>query len=406
MNAAGAAGGSPAGATKDAPSAAHGVARAEHEVGERIDRGVDPSTRARFGRLVSDNRVGLVLLIVVLAVVIGSARPMFWNANFVLGPMLTTVAIYTVVGLAQMTVLSVGQMNLAVGGMAATGAMASAIAFDRLGVSLPVGILVGILVGAAIGALCGVLVAKAGVNSFVVTLAMSFALLGLVPAVYAWVSTGAAISADVEGLDLLGRGRTSDLCLGDVCGPAGIPLLVILAIVVMAVVGFLFARTRFGREVLLTGSNQRAALLSAVPVDRRVISVHALSGGLAALAGIMLGASTGSFTPAIGQEFMLQSFLGPILGGTLLVGGYVSVLGTFLGITLTVLIRQGLMLFGVGIEGLNILLGSVLLLALCTDRIRTVMSQRSRLRASLAPVPVAGAAAPEGASPSTAGAER
>ena len=79
---------------------------------------------------------------------------------------------------------------------------------------------------------------------------------------------------------------------------------------------------------------------------------------------------------------MLQSFLGPILGGTLLAGGYVSVIGTFLGITITVVIRQGLLLFGVGIEGLNILLGTILLIALSADRIRSVAGARSRLRAS------------------------
>lgn len=340
------------------------------------------TARTRVTRLAADQRVGLIVLILVLVAAIGTAKPMFFSAQFIIAPMLTSIAIFTVVGLAQMMVLSVGQMNLAVGGMAAAGAMAAGIAYQALGVPLIVGLVIGLAASGLIGAVCGLLVAKAGVNSFVVTLAMSFALLGLVPSTYAWVSPGAAITVDTPGLAELGRATTADLCIGDVCGPAGIPLILFIALAAMAVIWFLFARMRIGRETLLTGSSEKAALLSSIPVARRIVTVHTLSGVLAGLAGFMLGASTGSFTPGIGQEFMLQSFLGPILGGTLLAGGYVSVIGTFLGIALTVVIRQGLLLFGVGIEGLNILLGSILLIALSFDRVRDAVGKRSALRAA------------------------
>jgi len=335
----------------------------------------------RIGGILSDNRTGLIALIVVIVVLIGALKPMFYSPQFVINPMLTSIAIFTVVGLSQMVVLSVGQMNLAVGGMAAVGAMVAGIAFQDGDAPLLLGLALGLVAGGAVGMLCGVIIAYGGVNSFVVTLAMSFALLGLVPTIYAWVSPGSAITVPTPGLSELGRWQLSDLCIGDTCGPDGIPLLIFVTLIAMLVIWFLFAKLRVGRETLLTGSNDRAALLSAIPVPRRVVTVHTLSGLLAALAGFMLGASTGSFTPAIGQEFMLQSFLGPILGGTLLAGGYVSVFGTFLGITLTVIIRQGLLLFGVGIEGLNILLGSILLIALSADRIRHVVGQRARLRA-------------------------
>ncbi|HEY9424292.1 MAG TPA: ABC transporter permease [Microterricola sp.] len=340
----------------------------------------DTTVRQRLRTTLGGNRIGLVAIILVLVLVIGAFKPMFFSAQFVIAPMLTSIAIFTVVGLAQMMVLSVGQMNLAIGGMAAAGAMVAGIVLQATEVPLIVGLLAGLAGGGLIGALCGLLVARAGVNSFVVTLAMSFALLGLVPMVYAWVSPGSAITVQTPGLAELGRSKLSDLCLGDVCGPDGIPLILFVAFVAMAVIGFLFSRMRVGRETLLTGSSERAALLSAIPVSRRIITVHTLSGVLAGLAGFMLGASTGSFTPGIGQEFMLQSFLGPILGGTLLAGGYVSVIGTFLGITLTVVIRQGLLLFGVGIEGLNMLLGAILLIALSADRIRNVMDSRAKLR--------------------------
>jgi ribose transport system permease protein len=71
---------------------------------------------------------------------------------------------------------------------------------------------------------------------------------------------------------------------------------------------------------------------------------------------------------------MLPSFLGPVLGGTLLVGGAVQVLGTFIGTMLTLVIRQGLSVQGIGLETLNIALGLVLLTALSLGQIQKMFS--------------------------------
>jgi len=318
----------------------------------------------------------LLVIIVVLVAVIVALKPSFLNGAFVLAPLITSIAIFTVVGLAQMVVLSIGHMNIAVGNMAAFGAMISGISFDLFQVPLVVGIAAGLVGGGLIGALTGWIIARTGVNSFIVTLAMSFALLGLVPTVYSALSTGSAFTTKPEGFDALGRDSFADVCLLGWCGPAAIPVMVVPVIVVMVLVALLYTKTRFGRELLLTGSSVKAAEFSGIPTSRRIVLAHTLSGALAALAGILLATSIGSFTPSIGEEFMLQSFVGPILGGTLLAGGYVSVTGTFLGITLALLIRKGLELFGFGIESLNVLLGLILLVALSADRVRDIRGRR------------------------------
>jgi ribose transport system permease protein len=342
-------------------------------------------------RWLATPRFLLVAIVAVLVIALIALKPSFLNGAFVLAPLITGIAIFTVVGLAQMVVLSIGHMNIAVGQMAAFGAMIAGISFDLLALPLPAGIVAGLLGGAAVGALTGWIISRTGVNSFIVTLAMSFALLGLVPTVYSALSTGSAFVVKPEGFDLLGRTSFSSVCLVGWCGPAAIPLMVVPVAVVMLVIGLLYARTRYGRELLLTGSNVKAAELSGIPTSRRIVLAHTLSGTLAALAGILLASSIGSFTPSIGEEFMLQSFVGPILGGTLLAGGYVSVTGTFLGITLTLLIRKGLELFGVGIETLNVLLGIILLVALSADRVREIRLRRGRApdgRTPDAPPPV------------------
>lgn len=153
----------------------------------------------------------------------------------------------------------------------------------------------------------------------------------------------------------------------------------------------------------MTGSNISASELSGIPTGRRVIVAHLLSGTLAALAGIMLGVSTGSFTAAIGSEFMLPSFLGPILGGTLLAGGFVSVAGTFLGTALTSVIRTGLEMTGVGVESLNIFLGLILLLALSAHRLRHLFTA---LAAPRKPGRSPSAAPARGDAPNEVGASR
>jgi len=327
-------------------------------------------------RFVATPRFFLVVIIVALVVVFGTAMPSFFNGPFVIAPLLTSISIFTIVGLAQMVVLSVGHMNIAVGQMASFGAMVSGIAFQLFDAPLVVGLIAGLAAGAGIGALTGWIIARTGVNSFIVTLAMSFALIGLVPTVYQWLSPGVAFTAKPDGFDFLGRESFDSVCVLGYCGSDSIPIVVVAALVTMALVGYLYTRTRLGRELLVTGSNEKAAKLSGVATGSRIVIVHALSGALAALAGFLLAASIGSFTPSIGEEFMLQSFVGPILGGTLLAGGYVSVTGTFLGITLALLIRKGLELFGFGIESLNVLLGLILLVALSADRVRDIRGRR------------------------------
>jgi ribose transport system permease protein len=327
----------------------------------------------------ANQRLGLLVLIAVLVAVFGTVKPVFFDERLVMFPLLSDVAIFTVVALAQMVALSIGHMNLAVGRMAALGAMFTGMSYELWGFGLWAGLLVGLLAGAVAGTVAGLVIARLGVNSFVVTLAMDFTLLGLIPLVYARFTDVAAFTAKPAGMAELRSYSLADVCVGNVCGTPAVPQMLILTLITMGLVGWLYSRARLGRELLMVGSNVRAAELSGIPTTRRIIFVHALSGTLAALAGFMLAVDTGSFKASIGGEFMLPSFLGAILGGTLLAGGVVSVVGTALGTALVLVIRRGLDLVGVGLESLNIYLGAILLLAVSTERIRSlVLSRRER----------------------------
>ena len=124
--------------------------------------------------------------------------------------------------------------------------------------------------------------------------------------------------------------------------------------------------------------------MSGVPVDRVITISHTLSGLLAATAGMMVVARLGAAMPAVGgEDWLLPSFLGPVLGGTLLSGGAVAVVGTMLGALLVTTIRSGLLVLQIGNFWLQLYLGVILLLAVLADRYRALYAGASRNPAAM-----------------------
>ena len=329
----------------------------------------------KFKKIFNDQRVVLTLLTIVLFIFFGLRNSAFFNVDFVIYPLLRDGATLTVIGLAQLCVLSIGHLNLAVGRMAAVSALVAGASYQYWGLTLVQGAILGVLAGTLLGALTGWIIVKSQVNAFIVTLAMDFALLGLVTFIYVtFTGATAAFTTKPAGMDYWRSKSLADFCLGPICGPKALPMMLVPAIFCLILVSFMFSKTRLGRELLSTGSNLRAAKLSGIPVENRVMTAHIFSGTLAGIGGLMLAYTNGSFTAAIGSQVMLPSFLGPVLGGTLLAGGAVAVLGTFIGTMMTLVIRQGLSVQGIGLETLNIALGLVLLLALSVGQIQKMFT--------------------------------
>ncbi len=329
----------------------------------------------KFKKIFNDQRVVLTLLTIALFIFFGLRNSAFFNVDFVIYPLLRDGATLTVIGLAQLCVLSIGHLNLAVGRMAAVSALVAGASYQYWGLTLVQGAILGVLAGTLLGALTGWIIVKSQVNAFIVTLAMDFALLGLVTFIYVtFTGATAAFTTKPAGMDYWRSKSLADFCLGPICGPKALPMMLVPAIFCLILVSFMFSKTRLGRELLSTGSNLRAAKLSGIPVENRVMTAHIFSGTLAGIGGLMLAYTNGSFTAAIGSQVMLPSFLGPVLGGTLLAGGAVAVLGTFIGTMMTLVIRQGLSVQGIGLETLNIALGLVLLLALSVGQIQKMFT--------------------------------
>jgi len=154
-------------------------------------------------------------------------------------------------------------------------------------------------------------------------------------------------------------------------------------VVVMLALAYLYRYTALGRRMLAAGASPAAAELSGIRVNRTFVACHVLSGLLATVAGLMLTARTGAAIPSmaghLGQDWLLPAFLAPVLGGTLLSGGRVSVVGTFLGGALVTILSAGLLLMQVGEFWVKAVLGLLLLLAVFADMARRVYLAKRKM---------------------------
>ncbi len=226
------------------------------------------------------------------------------------------LAVPILIGLAQMVVLAVGELNLAVGAMGGVAAVTSGVLMANHGVSAPVALLIGFGVATASGFANGVLIVMTRISGFIVTLA-TFTILTGVQYRLVGTETVANYSSAVR-----------DFGHSNVFGR--VPFIFIVACLVAVVVSLFLKRASAGRQMLATGGNAVAAQLSGVSNDRSLIVAHTLSGAIVGVAAMLTVASSPGVNKSIGADWLLPSFAAPIIGGALLTGGSVVVLGTVL----------------------------------------------------------------------------
>lgn len=178
-------------------------------------------------------------------------------------------------------------------------------------------IVVALLAGAVCGLLGGGMVAFAGIQPIVATLALMIGLRGL-----AVIMNGASAKPVTD--PMLGALGLEDWL--------GVPLMAWIAVALLAVVTVLVRLTTFGRQLTAIGDNRVASALAGLPVRRVLVTVYVLSGMFAALAGVLVVGHGGYADPAnYGLNYELSAITAVVVGGTPLAGGKVRVLGTAAG---------------------------------------------------------------------------
>ncbi len=242
-------------------------------------------------------------------------------SSFNIWEMLRNNSYFGLIALGMTFVIMTGGIDLSVGSVVALTAVTAAHTSSE-GPYVATG--AAVVVGLAVGLINGGIIARFGIQPFIVTLAMLLAARGMALI----VADNATVPVDyASGFVDIGQRN-----LGRVPMPVAI-------VTVAYILGSLILNfTRFGRHVLAVGGNEEAARLAGLPTARITLGVYAMSGGLAGLAGAILAALAYSGTPTGALGWELSAIAAVVVGGTLLTGGLGSVGTTLVGVLLIGLI--------------------------------------------------------------------
>ncbi|GGK79947.1 ABC transporter permease [Ornithinimicrobium pekingense] len=298
--------------------------------------------------------LGLVVALVALLVIgVATSGERFLSvANLMV--ILQQAAIIGVISIGVTFVITAGGIDLSVGSVLGLATVwATTLATQTMAQDLHwlVMVFTALAVGTAAGLVNGVVVAYGRVVSFIATLAMLVAARGL-----------AEIISDRK-TQIVRVDPFLDTFRGDLLG---IPVIVWIFLVVAAAGWFLLNRTTFGRRTVAIGGNPEAARLAGIKIRRHTVMVFALSGLTAGIAAVMMIARTTAGTSTNGYLYELDAIAAVVVGGTLLIGGRGTIVGTVLGVlifsTLTnIFIQNNLSISAQSLAKGAIIVGAVLL---------------------------------------------
>ncbi len=307
---------------------------------------------SRLGHLVKMREIGLIVIIAILFAAMTFASPYFltWD-NMRAMAMAFAVEGIVVVG---MTVLLIsGGIDLSVGSVTALAMVIGGLLF-LTGVDPWLASLAAIAACAGIGAFMGFFVTRIGLHHFIVSLAVMVIARGL-----CLLGTGGrplGLYTLPPEFKFIGQGSV-----------AGIPIVIIIFVVFVAISDFLLRRTTMFRKVFYTGSNAKAAAYSGIRTKKVVFLTTTLCSTLCGVAGVIYMARFGSAQPTFGVGMELNVIAAAVIGGASLTGGSGTILGAILGTILLSVVSSSLALLNVSVYWQDIIRGSILLTAVTVD---------------------------------------
>jgi D-xylose transport system permease protein len=366
-----------------------------------------------------------VLGLVVLFIVFSILRPNTFTNAFNVANLVNQSAAVIVIAMGLVFVLLLGEIDLSAGWTGGTAAAMMGVVLTREGWAWPLAVIVCLLTGAVVGTFIGLLVARLGIPSFVVTLAMFLALQGAllkiigeggtiairddvlvglnndtmpvwlgwvlfagVVGAYALLSLRRAATRRAGGLQsesmsvVLAKVAVLAVLLGALVAYLstersrnpqfssikGVPEVVLLLVVLFVGLNFVLARTAFGRHVYAVGGNAEAARRSGINVNSIKLACFIIGSTLAAVGGILLASRDNSISPSTGgAETLLYAVGAAVIGGTSLFGGKGKILDAILGGLVIGVIINGMGLLNQPSSVVYMVTGAVLLVAASVD---------------------------------------
>lgn len=304
-------------------------------------------------RKLQDRVFTLAATIVVLCIVLTILFPDRFATSANVSQLLLNLSIDAIVAAGMMVLMISGMFDLSVGSVVAfSGGLAGYLMFYH-DVHFLLAISAGLCGSMIIGLVNGWLIARIGINPMIQTLAMMGIIRG-----FALMLSGAGIQNFPYEFIYIGQSKLLGLQA---------PVWYMAAIILLF--QFLASRTVFFRRYYFIGSNEKAARLSGIRVEKMKVYAFVISATLAGIAGILLSSRLGAALSTSGRGLELRVITAVILGGASLTGGYGKIWGAFLGALFMALINNMLIISRVSGYWQEVILGGILILAVGIDQL-------------------------------------
>jgi rhamnose transport system permease protein len=283
--------------------------------------------------------------------------------------LLLTPSILLLLAVGQTVVIITRNVDLSVGStLGLTAYLTGRLFVDNPGIPIVVVFLAGLALGAVLGLVNGALVSFGRVPALVITLGTLYIYRGIF---LSWAGSDRINASDMPR-EFLRLGTRSVL---------GFPVLFLIAVAVLAVVGYYLWTARGGRELYAIGSDPAAAGLYGLNVRRRILFAFLVSGALAGLAGVLYAARYGTVSSGAGANLELQAVGAAVIGGVAIFGGSGTVWGAAIGAVLLVTINRTLPILGIQDFWQRAVVGGLIIAAIVLDRVLSARQERKLVEA-------------------------
>ena len=276
----------------------------------------------------------------------------FLNMNNLLN-VVRNASILIIIGVGETITLTARDVDLSVGSVLSLTSVVAAIMLNRYGMPFPLAILAALLIGAVLGLINGLLITYVGLPPFIATYGTLWVLFG-----FAYlILQGAVIYGFPAGFRVIGNGHL-----------LGIPMPIVVMTVVFLTGYLLLHHTTLGRRFFATGANIETARMSGIKVERVIIAAYAISGFLAAVAGLVLIAYTNGSEARIGDSYLLPVMAVVVMGGTSLAGGQGNLVGTLVAALIMAVIHNGMNILAVPAIWQSLVVGLLIIGTVLADQ--------------------------------------
>ena len=315
----------------------------------------------------------------------------FFSWQNLMNSLAQAIVIVGLLAIGETAVIIAGALDISISSIASIGSVVSASVLAGVGTvgsfafiptnNVLVAVLAGILAGVIAGVINGFIITSLRVNSIIATLGTLAAFAGvafllapdgkpvgvLTQPQFTWLAQGRFLTG--VGIPALNGSKWT-----------GIPVLTVILVVVAILVHILMRYTDFGRAVYAIGGNATAARLAGININRVVVMLYMISGGISGLAGVLLTARTTSGNPINGTGLELQAITAVFLGGAATTGGKGTVVGTFLAVIMVGVLNNGMNLLGFNTFIQRVALGLLLIAAVAVSQWRQGRAERARTK--------------------------